>query len=99
MLRKSYIEENIYHNIDILFEGVFYVQTPTSFDYGFELYKGDEADKEYITPFIGVNPYWQFNEVYIVKSKEREYFICAVRIFISKNDLPPGKTSILMTKE
>ncbi len=100
LLRNNYVVDEEYHNLDILFEGVFFLQTATyGFYDGFELYEGDTSDQERIAPFIYEDPILRSRKVYILKANEQEYFICAVSVNVNTNDLPVDKTSILMKKE
>jgi len=100
LLRSNYLVGEEYHNIDILFKGVFFLQAAAyGFDDGFELYEGDDSDKERMTPLLCKDKVWRSSKVYVLKAKEQEYFICAVSVRIERNNFSQDKTSIPTPKE
>ncbi|TAJ12151.1 hypothetical protein DMA11_13920 [Marinilabiliaceae bacterium JC017] len=89
IIRASFLENNELVNIDILFKGVFYIETSTNMD-GILIVEGNEADYKRVQKKYG--DISNSEKVFKLKSKMGDYLIGALSYEINKNKLPPLKS-------
>jgi hypothetical protein len=84
--------ENI--NIDIIFEGVFYLDIPTRLE-GLSILEADDQEISNILAKYNDKFYPEFGEkIFVIKSDSNKYFIGCVRYLIKENSLPGLTSSI-----
>lgn len=93
LLRKR--EQFDTENSDLIFGGVFYLETPTHFT-DFEIYEAGEELKQQIIEKAGEKYYPELNyhKVFIIKSEGKEYYIGCAILMEKKNNLNYFDSSI-----
>ncbi len=93
LFRSLHLNENN-KNIDIIFEGVFYLELPTRI-HGFQIYEADvntfteisNKHNEIIRPEFG-------KKIFSIQSDNKQYYIGCVRVMVKENTLDPLESSI-----
>ncbi len=99
LLRDSSLVGEKNRNLDILFEGVRFIQSVTEFEGKLEIYEGDENDEAYASSMMKEEAYWERgNKLFILKADQGEFFIVAGQVRIHENDFSVDKTSIVTPK-
>lgn len=94
LIRGSEIinEENI--NIDLIFDGVFYIEAPETFE---DLTVYDAPDDIKITEVrdrISYQVNVPYEKIFILESGSNKYYIGARKLTTKKNKLPPLESSL-----
>ncbi|NOT52445.1 MAG: hypothetical protein HOP10_14340 [Chitinophagaceae bacterium] len=84
-------------NIDLIFEGVFFIEVPTRI-HDILLYEADKIQIEEVIKKYNDVFYPQFNKIYVINSDNKNYFIGCVRYLVQENSLFPLVSSIRENK-
>ncbi len=94
LLYRGQIEKEIKQNIDLVFEGVFYIEAPTRLQ-GLILYEADEIFKKEILKKINGEIYPEFGQTFfVIESDNKRYIIGCNRFLIQENSLIYLESSI-----
>ncbi len=93
LIRCTTTTEDSWSNLDILFEGVDYIELSNSFE-DIHLQNGSEDDWAYIATRCN-EIYRQFYQLYKITSEGKTFYILAVQIRISTNSLLGLQSSII----
>ena len=94
LLYRGQIKKEIKQNIDLIFEGVFYIEVPTRL-HGLILYEADEILKEEILKKISEKFYPELGQTFfVIESDNKRYIIGCNRFLIQENSLIYLESSI-----
>lgn len=98
LIRKSFLVEDRYQNLDLTFFGTHYYELPNWWE-DMHLLNGSDEDWSYIQQRFEMGADRSFHQLYKIISNGKPYFILAFYFTMHSNDLLPGESSIAMHRE